>query len=217
MNSFSGQPNYLQGYKHFLLTSDKIIRSSLVEILDRECNNKPNTKVIEELGITHGAARVDIAVVNGIIHGYELKSDKDTLKRLPDQIRIYNNVLDKVTLVVGKNHLHEAINIIPDWWGVTIAKATDSSDIVEFCNIRDPEQNPSQDNAAIAALLWREEALGILEKIGQASGMRSKTRSVIYQHLAESLDSEVLKDQVREHLRTRISWRSGAQCMLNGG
>lgn len=58
----------------------------------------PDTRIVEELGLRHGLARVDIAVVNGIIYGYELKSDKDNLQRLPHQIEIYNSVLDKVTL-----------------------------------------------------------------------------------------------------------------------
>ena len=53
----------------------------------------PDTRVVEELGLRHGLARVDVAVVNGIIHGYELKSDKDNLKRLPHQIQVYSSEL----------------------------------------------------------------------------------------------------------------------------
>ena len=59
-------------------------------------------RIIEELGVKHGTARVDIAVVNGIMHGYEIKSDKDTLQRLPRQISTFNPIFDQLTLVVGK-------------------------------------------------------------------------------------------------------------------
>src|SRR6202035_2111641 len=117
-------------------TTDKSIRVALKQALRDAHRQTPQTRIIEELGITHGAARVDIAVVNGSIHGYELKSDLDTLYRLPEQMRIYNSVLDQMTLVVGKNHLHEAINTIPEWWGITVAKVIDSHGAISFCSIR---------------------------------------------------------------------------------
>lgn len=206
--------------QHFILTNDDTIRVALRKKLEMECEQHitTETKIIEELGIIHGTARIDIAVVNGVIHGYELKSDKDTLKRLPGQIEIYNAVLDKVTLVVGKNHLHEAIKIIPDWWGVTVAKATCSDSDIYFYNIREPETNPNQNRAvAMAALLWREEALSILERIGQADGVRSKKRSEIYIRLSEVLDKDVLAGIVRSHLRLREDWRSDMQYIPCGG
>lgn len=193
--------------KIFLLTNDSNIRQSLRTELDKECENNPDTKIIEELGITHGAARIDIAVVNGSIHGYELKGDKDNLQRLPGQIKVYNSVLDKVTLVVGRNHLHDAIKLVPEWWGITIAKMPTLKNKVEFCPVRDPELNPNPNYEAIAALLWREEALNILEEINEASGLRSKNRSIIYKHLADVLDGKELKSIVRQHLKTRIDWR----------
>jgi hypothetical protein len=197
--------------KLFLLTNDSNIRQALKNELDKEINNDPHTKVIEELGLTHGAARIDIAVVNGSIHGYELKGDKDTLIRLPGQIEIYNSVLDKVTLVVGRNHLHEAIKIVPEWWGITIAKMFSADSLVEFCPIRKPEFNPKPDYTAIAALLWREEALNILEEINEAKGFRYKNRRAIYQHLANVLDHNELKERVRACLRIRTNWRSVLQ------
>lgn len=197
------------------LTDDKVIRSALKEKLKNEYRGDLNTKVVEELGVTHGAARIDIAVVNGIMHGYELKSDKDTLDRLPDQIKIYNTVFDRLTLVVGKSHLHDAIGIVPEWWGITIAKFGTSNNHVSFFNIREPEQNPNQDSMAIAALLWKQEALNVLEKIGQAKGVRSKSKKYIYQRLGEVFDKKKLGLIIRDHLRARANWPSDLRCMLN--
>jgi len=198
---------------NFIFTNDRLIRTALNENLLRDY---PNAKIIEELGITHGAARIDIAVISGSIHGFELKSDIDTLDRLPEQIKIYNSVLDKVTLVVGKNHLFKAFNIVPEWWGVTIAKIVHSTESVTFCKIREAEENPQRDYVAVAELLWRKEALNILEKIGQAEGVRSKTRKTIYERLVEVLDGQTLSEIVRTHLCTRINWRSDLQYMPCG-
>jgi hypothetical protein len=177
--------------------------------LEKRYREDPDAKIIEELGLAHGAARVDIAVVNGVLHGYELKSDLDTLYRLPEQMRIYNSVFDRITLVVGKSHLHEAIKLIPDWWGITIAKSINTAGEINFSNIRATEDNPLRSSMAIASLLWREEALNILEQLNKARGVRSKTRTVIYERLVEVLDQETLRNEVRRYLRARVNWRSG--------
>ena len=63
-----------------------------------------------------------MAAVNGVMHGFEIKSDIDSLARLPHQTELYSSVFDKITLVVGATHLYHAFNIIPDWWGVLVAR-----------------------------------------------------------------------------------------------
>jgi len=198
-------------------TNDASIRVVLRKNLKDSYRNDPGTVIFEELGVAHGAARVDIAVVNGIMHGYEVKSDLDTLRRLPEQMNKYNSVFDQVTLVVGQTHLHEAMKLVPDWWGIKIAKVANSDDVVSFSNIREAEENPNQDIVAIAGLLWREEALSILEEIGRADGVRSKPRKIIYERLAEALSGKTLKAKVREQLCSRTNWRSGERLALSGG
>lgn len=202
--------------RDILPTSDKAIRSALRENLQKIYESDSTVKIIEELGLAHGEARIDLAVVNGSIHGYELKSDLDTLRRLPEQVRIYNSVLDHVTLVVGKNHLFDAFNIIPEWWGVTIAKVSSSGNKISFCNIRDADENPQKNSVAIANLLWREEALHILEEKGVAGGVRSKSRQVLYERLAEVLNQNELRAKVREYLSTREDWRSNVSLVTSG-
>jgi hypothetical protein len=201
---------------NILPTSDKAIRVALCENLHKIHESDPTVKIIEELGLKHGEARIDIAVVDGSIHGYELKSDIDTLRRLPEQMNVYNSVLDYVTLVVGKNHLLDAFNMIPDWWGVTVAKASNSDDKISFYCIREADENPYKNSVAIANLLWREEALCILEEKGVAKGVRSKSRQVLYERLAEVLNQNELRVKVREYLSTRKGWRSSAPLVICG-
>lgn len=187
------------------LTSDKLIRSALKKQLELKFRKDPNAKIIEELGISHGAARVDIAVVNGVLHGYELKSDIDTLLRLPEQIKYYNSVFDQVTLVVGKNHLHEAIKLVPEWWGVKIAKYANRK--VIFQTIRESENNDKKNSVSIAKLLWRDEALELLQEVGCARGFRNKPRLEIYKQLANVVKQEDLALRVRDRLFSRPAWR----------
>lgn len=179
--------------RKIITTNDVIIRSALKKKLGA---HDKKVRIIEELGIRHGIARIDIAVVNEIMHGYEIKSDRDTLRRLPDQMNEYNDVFDKLTLVTGRHHLYDAINIIPDWWGIMVAKI-DVNNKVIFYTIREAEDNQKQIGVSIARLLWREEALQILEEQNKAVGFRSKPRELIYERLANTLNVDILKERVR--------------------
>ena len=188
-------------------TKDYEIRQELVSRLEIAYKDDPEHMIVEELGINHGSVRADVAVINGIMDCYEIKSDRDTLLRLPEQIRAYNSVFDKVTLVVGFTHLYEALEMIPDWWGVTLAK-TDKQGILTLNNIRESSYNTNKDKDAVARLLWREEALRILTEKQQDNGVRSKPKAVIYERLTSILEIEELSFIVRQSLRSRPMWRS---------
>lgn len=199
-----------------MTTNDKIIRAALKAELEKLHAGDDKVRIVEEFGIEHGAIRIDIAVVNGLLHGYEIKSDRDTLLRLPEQMDAYNSVFDQVTLVVGKQHLYDAINLVPDWWGITIAKFS-SDGLVVLNRIRQAANNAQQRGISIARLLWRSEALQILEEAGKADGLRSKPRELIYERLCTVLDLPRLEEKVREILFFREDWRSDAPLVLNGG
>lgn len=172
--------------------------------------------MLEEFGLHHGISRVDIAVVNGRLLGYEIKSDRDTLARLPDQIRVYGAVLDKVTLVVGWRHVVAAMRLVPAWWGVSLVERGPRGGI-RFSPLRVPEQNPTPDPQVLVSLLWRDEALALLEELGCAAGVRSKTKAAIYSRLMESVsDYGTLRTHVCTALKSRSNWRSAAQPATGG-
>ena len=186
------------------------LRSAVKRKILARYENDPNTRILDELGLRHGAARIDIAVVNGIVHGYELKSDADNLKRLPRQIQIYDSVLDKVTLVVGSRHAKEAERMVPPWWGIKVA-AIGARGGFDFGDVRRATKNPEQDAVAVCRLLWRNEALTLLDELGQTKGLRHKPRARIYSRLAEVADFETVCARVRRQLKFRIDWRSDSQ------
>jgi hypothetical protein len=204
----------------FNTTNDKMIRLALRTILDKDKEKYRkkghNAEVFEELGVSHGTARIDFAIINGIMHGYEIKSDRDTLKRLPEQVKEFSAVFDKMTLVVGKRYLYQAIHMVPEWWGIIVAKSDTDNKIV-FQVIRKPVINKDQqEEISIARLLWREEALQILERQNKADGIRHKPREVIYNKLVDVLDLKALKQTVSELLVSREGWRSDLQLVTSG-
>lgn len=202
----------VQAYQYS--TNDAVIRDILKNQLILKHSKDKTVRIIEELGVNHGSARVDIAVVNGILHGYEIKSDLDTLKRLPSQITAYNAVFDKITVVVGINHIQSAIDLIPEWWGISLVRKNSENGLY-LSKIRDAETNENIDSISLARLLWRDEALALLESINAAKGVRAKTRKVIYEKLAEELSQYQLKQKVRETLFFRPNWRADQKLYRN--
>ncbi|MFI1914695.1 sce7726 family protein [Nocardia sp. NPDC020380] len=163
-----------------------------------------NTLILDELGLC-GEVRVDIAVVNGSLSGFELKSARDTLRRLPRQVEVYSQVLDFAVLVVAENHLHEAMEIIKPWWGLTIAVM--DGDAVRLQVDREPRLNRDVEPIALAQLLWREEALEELTVRDADRGVRSKPRWAVWTRLTEVIDREELRCLVRRRLKERQCWR----------
>jgi len=186
-----------------LVTDDRTIRAVLKRELLRRYAKDHDTLIVDEFGIMHGVARIDVAVINHRLHGYEIKSDLDDLKRLPDQIRAYSAVMDRVTLIVGYRHAYDALRMIPEWWGVKLASMSQRSGCALLSGARLCRDNPGVDLNALVSLLWREEALRILHEWGQDSGFRSKKLTEIYRRLVDLNVDDGLQCKVREQLRLR--------------
>lgn len=185
---------------------DRDVRQALHTKVLHEHRDALDTLVLDEFGVRHGASRVDVVVVNGFLHGYEIKSDTDTLARLPSQIATYNEVFDRVTLVVGSKHAEKASFEIPDWWGIRVATEGARGGI-SFNVTRKAKKNPRINPVAVAELLWRDEVIEELQELGITGAVLRKPRAVLYQHLAESLGIDELRDTVRRRLKQRKSWR----------
>lgn len=188
-------------------TRDIDIRSSLHTKLQAEhCYDIANTLILNELSLCQGDARIDVAVINGAMSGYEIKSESDTLERLPSQSETYNKVFDTMTILTASKYIESIIKVVPEWWGVTKAEMQEDEQ-VHFSPIRVSMQNPSIDSLAIAQLLWREEAIGILKEKGLQKGLLSKPRKFLWEALATNLTLNDLKFEVRRALKARKDWR----------
>jgi hypothetical protein len=166
-----------------------------------------DTLIVEELGLCQGIARVDLAVVNGSVHGYEIKSESDTLARLPGQTDIYNRTLDFVTIIAAPNHSKKILALVPRWWGIWTT-VEDGRDL-RLEKVRESSRNPGVDPYALAQLLWRDEALQALTERNLASGVKSKPREELWRRLASELTLAELGEIVRDGLKRRgLEWRA---------
>lgn len=183
---------------------DRDIRANLRAHLAADHAGDRETLLVDEMGILRGAARVDLAVINGAINGFEIKSEADRLDRLARQRDAYGAVLDTVTLVTCGRHLAAARGVIPSWWGIMVATRID--DGVMLRTARCARTNRGVQPAALASLLWRAEALELLERHGLVRGLRSCPNPVLWSALAEGLPLVALSAGVRAALKARSAW-----------
>lgn len=169
-----------------------------------------DTLIVHELSLCQAEARVDVAAVNGRLVGYEIKTGVDTLVRLPRQQEVYSRVLDRVWLVADGRHIHPAMALIPDWWGVM--RITDRHGACHLQVVRRSKLNENVDPNSLVRLLWRDEVLCELEAIGLADKLSRAPKRVLWHALASAVPSRLslpqLQSRVRARLKSRGDWRS---------
>jgi hypothetical protein len=188
----------------------EVLRAKLRELYASE----PETIIIDELSLCQGDARVDIAVVNGSFHGYEIKSDRDTLDRLPGQRPVYGVCFDSMTIVVGTRHVAECRRIVPRWWGIWEA-VRDSEGVRIECR-REPQPNADVSPESLVQLLWKDETLAALREIGFIAPTKA-TRRELWSALVSMVPPAKLSEIVRGRLKARGDWRSGPTPFRGGG
>lgn len=173
-------------------------------------------RIVEELGIEQGAARIDLALITDRLLGFEIKSDLDTFDRLSNQIHAYNRVFDEITLVTGMALRDEALRLLPSWWGVMGAKH-DASGAVRLATIREAQKNPMQDALSVAMLLWKAEATELLS-LHYRQPIPSRWASTkLHALLVQTLPIDSLQRHVATKITARSAWRTPAPSKPNDG
>ena len=190
----------------FAAMIDSDIRSALHRKRLRHQRSHPDTVVIDELGLAHARSRIDVAVINGYIHGYEIKSAQDNLDRLGSQLEVYRQTLQKLTLVTASRHLSRILSEVPDWCGVIEAKQGPRGGI-RLHSVRSARSNPDIDPVMLAHLLWRPEVLDLLSRIGYAPKELRHPRKRLYELLCEVMTTRELAAAIREFMARRQAWR----------
>jgi hypothetical protein len=185
------------------LLNDIKVRMLLLNELNSKYGECIDTRIINELGLENGASRVDVAVVNGIMHGYEIKSDLDNLQRLPRQMEYYNRAFERMTIVVGRKYLNEVKEVIPNWWGIK----TISSDQSRLVEIRKGRKVSTQDPVLIINLLWKKELDGLIDHIGLPKSFKKMRKNQLLSLLLKEADFNVIRFYVYSVLKQRENWR----------
>ncbi|VTZ52531.1 putative phage-related protein [Methylocella tundrae] len=187
-------------------TTDADIRFALHAKRLRRAKSHPDTLVIDELGLAHARSRIDVAVINGCIHGYEIKSAKDNLDRFATQIDIYRQTLQKLTLVAAPKHVAAIMSHAPEWCGVIAAEQGPRGGI-NFQVLRNAAANPEIDPVMMAHLLWRDEVIQLLGQAGYAAKDLRRPRKQLYEMLCEAMTLREITASIRAFMVRRHAWR----------
>jgi hypothetical protein len=176
---------------------DRDVRVHLHEYLRREVIKYPNTVVIDELTLQRKDGRIDVAVIDTQLRGYEIKSEADKLDRLARQTKIYSKVLDYLSVVVDDRHLNHAVKAVPDFWGVYVWMPGSGVGI-----IREPKLNLDVQKSSLAQLLWRDGALALLKEHNAQKGMSTQPKWRLWGKVAEACPHEAIHAAVLHQLKT---------------
>lgn len=197
-----------------MLTKDIDIRLALNERLQRKYGNDPNVLIRHELGVDTGKRRIDLAVLNGHLAGWEIKSDKDTLARLPEQAEAFSKVMDYLSIVTTEKYLDRCAAILPTNWG--LQEAIHGPHGIRLISRRSPKINRQTDAFSMAQLLWRDEAMEILKLRGLARGLSSSSRYFVWERLAQEVPKRELRSIVLHALKGRQEWTGGRLPIRDG-
>lgn len=162
-------------------------------------------RVVDEFQILRGQGRIDVALIDDALHGYEIKSASDTLERLPSQQAIYGKVFERITLVADERHVKEAVSMVPKHWGLIVVGMKNGKPYAD--TLWPAMRNQNIDKLALAQLLWRAEVLELMEYFDLTSGLKSANRKTLWRHISNNLTLEQIKAFVCFKLRTRKDWR----------
>ena len=109
-----------------------------------------------------GNSKADAVIINGTSSVYEIKSERDSLRRLESQLSNYQKVFARVNVIVGQNHLEAIISSISTDIGILLL-----SDRFQISTIREAvDASHSTCSDAIFDAVRLDEAKKILALYG---------------------------------------------------
>jgi hypothetical protein len=107
-------------------------------------------------------AKADVVILNGSSTVYEIKSERDTLRRLREQIDSYRKVFSVVNVVSAPSHVDQLLTILPRDVGVFSLTGR-----FRISTIRRPVDCPARiEPLAVLESIQLREALDVLSYLG---------------------------------------------------
>ncbi|MGV1005133.1 MAG: sce7726 family protein [Candidatus Nanopelagicales bacterium] len=163
------------------------VRQALVAAVARRVGTQPHVLVPEVDVRWTVPARMDALLVADRISGFEIKSDVDSLTRLPRQIEAYGAVVERAVLVVGDRHLASGTEVVPPWWTIWGARWRDNEVVIR--EVRRGRLNPDLNPLAVTSFMSRDD-------LSEALRARGFTRLSTYS-----------ADELRQLLASNVSPR----------
>ena len=148
-----------------------------------------------------GACKADLVILNGTATVYEIKSERDSLVRLANQVDNYSQVFAKVYVIASECHIAGVLDTVPDYVGVMMLASR-----YRITTVREAEDRPDRIRpAAVFESLRAAEAAAILKSLNIAvPAVPNTQRHAAMRDLFEGLNPTVVhRSMVSTLKRTR--------------
>ena len=173
--------------------ADREIRQALGDLL-RVGGVPPCEIMVEEVECFRGYVRADyLCVRNDHLAVIEIKSDRDTLSRFDEQVRVYSTIAHNVTLIVGWNLAASVLRKVPLWWQVLLAER-EAGTVARFVTLRDGGHNPSVDALSLVWMLPISDVRSLAGEIGVRQTIKPRQ---LRERVAQQAPGYALREAVR--------------------
>lgn len=191
---------------------DSDLRTALAATIARKYRGRDHL-LTPEVDILCGIpGRIDALLITSKICGFEIKSDVDSLHRLPRQLEAYEPVLERAVLIVGRRHLEAAQKILPPWWGIWLAERRGPQ--VALSRRRTALPNPDFYLYAVTTFIARD----VITLHLRTQGIKGYSKYDLYelrgQLIAHHSRAQVLA-LARWVMRSRVDWRNRAGAIMH--
>lgn len=197
--------------------SEKEIKALLIDwLFDKGMIN--DAVIINEMVVANWSRRADIAVANGRLYGFEIKSHFDTLKRLPGQVESFQAHFDKVVVVAASKFIRSIERDYPAEIG--ILEVYEVSGRARIRQVRAGRICEVKDVLKLTSLITKSELEKFVRQIGvpvQPGMLRSELVSACGTKAGKQLRSYVLaciKQRYNESFSNFLSERQASTTEL---
>jgi hypothetical protein len=124
--------------------------------------------LINEMVVANWSRRADLAVANGRLTAFEIKSDLDTLSRLDGQVETYLQRFDKVVIVTTEKFYREVLQRTPDYVGVWVLVQAETQHGYRVRTARPGRATDVKRTEALCGFLLQTELSSFLRSQGLA-------------------------------------------------
>lgn len=121
-------------------SAEAVAKVALLNHLRLAGTVRRDTVIVQELGVGKLANRADLALIDKDLHCFEIKTNRDTLARLDQQVEAYSSVANRVSVACATRHMKTALARLPEHVG--LLEIVDIEDTPTLRPVRDARPSP---------------------------------------------------------------------------
>ncbi|MCH1924529.1 sce7726 family protein [Shewanella sp. C32] len=186
------------------------VKASFINYLRKRNNRFSDGVIVNEFVYDNFNRRADLLYIKGNrLFAYEIKSEADSLSRLPGQIDNYLGHFDKVIMVVATKHVGAVLDMTP-----SVVEVIEIKPEGNFKIIRRGKISKNIESRKLLNLLKVKEIRQVAKKIGVST--HQNTKKTLIDELS-CFKSNKLKGYIIQSISQRFTYSSSAFNLICGG